>query len=72
MIEDDEKYFRTQAIEAQKQADRARSDVDRGNWLRIAQSWMSLIKGRTLTAKETFDDASQKQGTNQDVSKKWQ
>jgi hypothetical protein len=69
MAQDDEAYYRQQVRDAQKQADRAITDHDRANWLRIAQSWMSLIKGRDQTAKETFDDAAESHGTKQDISK---
>jgi hypothetical protein len=68
----DERYFRQQAEDAQKHADRAISDRDRRNWLRIAQSWMALIKGKPRTAEERFDDAADAQGTNQNVSKESQ
>jgi hypothetical protein len=72
MIQDAEAYYRQQAEDAQKQADRAISDGDRANWLRIAQSWMALIKGHTQTAQEAFDDATEAKGTHQDVSKEQQ
>lgn len=65
----DESYYRQQAEDAQKQADRAISDHDRANWLRIAQSWMGLIRGKPRTDQERFDDATAAQGTKQDVSK---
>jgi hypothetical protein len=72
MAQDDEAYYRKQAEDAQKQADRAITDRDHANWLRLAQSWMSLIKGRARTDQETFDDATEAQGTKQDVSKESQ
>jgi hypothetical protein len=72
MAQDDEAYYRQQVQDAQKQADRSVSDQDRANWLRIAQSWMALIKGRSRTSKETFDDASEAQGTKQEISKESQ
>lgn len=72
MAQDDEAYYRQQAQDAQKQADRAISDQDRASWLRIALSWMALIKGRSRTAKETCDDTTEAQGTKQDVPKESQ
>jgi len=72
MAQDDETYYRQQAEDAQKQSDRAYSDRDRANWLRIAQSWMALIKGRRLTASEQFDDDAQSKGTQQKISKESQ
>ena len=69
---DDERYYRGQAEFAQQHADRAVSDIDRANWLRIAQSWMALITGRQHSAEDAFDDAAREQGTGQDVSKQSQ
>jgi hypothetical protein len=68
----DDDYYRRQVADAQDHANRAIRDDDRASWLRIAQSWMALIKGRDRTAKEMFDDASKAQGTGQDVSKESQ
>jgi hypothetical protein len=42
MVTQDE-YLR-KAAECQKQADMARFDFDREAWLRLAQSWMSMVK----------------------------
>ena len=48
--------YRRQAGEAQKQADRAHSEVDRESWLRVAQGWLSLIrKPPRSTAQQAFD-----------------
>jgi hypothetical protein len=68
-MSNDERYYRQQAVDAQKHADRAVSDIDRANWLRIAQSWMALIRGRQRSAEEAFDDEARDQGTGQDISK---
>ena len=62
-------YFRRQASEAQQHADRSISEVDRASWLRIAQSWLGLIKSRERSGQEDFDDAAKERGTGQDVSK---
>ena len=71
-MSNDERYYRRQAEEAQKHAERAISDTDRANWLRIAQSWMALIQGKPRTDQERFDDTAGELGTNQDVSKESQ
>jgi len=71
-MSNDERYYRQQAEDAQKQADRAISERDRTNWLRIAQSWMALISGRPRSSQETFDDAAEDRGTGQDISKEQQ
>ena len=64
-------YYRKQAGEAQQQADRSISDLDRASWLRIAQSWLSLIRVK-LTGQEEFDVETRKRGTGQDVSDRFQ
>ena len=71
-MNDDERYYRQHAEFAQQHADRAISDQDRANWLRIAQSWMGLIKGRQVRAEDAFDATARDQGTGQDVSKESQ
>jgi hypothetical protein len=53
MASDDEN--RRQAADAQKQADRARNDMDRESWLRIAQGWLSMLRKPQPTAQEAFD-----------------
>lgn len=67
MKKDDE--YRAQAADAQAMADRARSDVDRAAWLRIAQGWLGLIRKPLETAEEKFDAQARKDGTGQDDSK---
>jgi hypothetical protein len=64
-------YYRKQASEAQQHADRAISDLDRASWLRIAQSWLGLIRIK-LTGQEEFDAETRERGTGQDVSDKSQ
>jgi hypothetical protein len=44
MSSDDE--YRKQAAEAEKQARSALSELDREQWLRIAQGWMSMLRKR--------------------------
>ena len=63
-----DKEFRRNAAEAQKRADRAKSDEDRASWLRIAQGWLSLISGRGQTEDEAFEERSRTAGTGQDRS----
>jgi hypothetical protein len=50
MSTDDE--YRFQAADAEKHARLARNVFDREAWLRIAQGWMSLIRGKPGTAEE--------------------
>ena len=71
MARHDDKYYREQADEAQQQADRTVSDVDRASWLRIAQGWLSMIKARPAakTSEQAFDEDAQKRGTHQNISK---
>jgi hypothetical protein len=44
MDRDDE--YRAKAEEAQRQADRSTSEVDRAAWLRVVQGWLGLIRKR--------------------------
>jgi hypothetical protein len=64
-----EDEYRRNAAEAQSQADRALSDVNRAAWLRIAQGWLSMIRSRPQTAQEKFDQVVSEKGTGQDQSK---
>ena len=61
--------YRKNAAEAQRQADRAASLVDREAWLRVAQGWLSLLKKPPQTLEETFDEALADKGTRQDDTK---
>ena len=67
----DDDYYRRQASDAQQQADRSLSGVDRASWLRIAQSWLGLIRSKP-TAEENFDRDERDRGTHQDISKEKQ
>jgi hypothetical protein len=42
----DDEYYRRQAKEAEEQAQRAQSDLDRQTWLRIARDWWALVRRR--------------------------
>ena len=61
--------YRKNAAEAQRQADRTVSLVDREAWLRVAQGWLSLLKKPPQTLEETFDEALADKGTRQDDTK---
>ena len=45
MTTNDEEY-RTKAAGAQREADRALSEVERAAWLRMVQGWLGLVKKR--------------------------
>lgn len=68
MTNDDE--YRKQAADAQGFADRAISVVDKEAWLRIAQSWLALIRRPKQSQQEAFDAEVKAQGTGQDTSDK--
>lgn len=53
MTRDDE--YREKAAEAQKEADRSTSEMDRARWLQIVQGWLGLIRKRPQS-----DDADTK------------
>ena len=57
------------AAEAQRQADRAISEIDRASWLRVAQGWSSLLKKPPQTLEEFFDQTLADKGTGQDDTK---
>jgi hypothetical protein len=52
---DRDEEYRRQAANAQKAADRASNDADRSAWLRIAQGWLGLIRGRRQPDRKEFD-----------------
>ena len=61
--------YRKNAAEAQRQADRTVSLVDREAWLRVAQGWLSLLKKPPQTLEETFDEVLADKGTGQEDTK---
>ena len=61
--------YRRKAAEAQDAADRARNEMDRAAWLRLAQGWLSLLSKRPQTDQETFDQQVAEKGTGQEQSK---
>ena len=69
MNNDDE--YRKQAADAQAFADKSIHETDKVAWLRIAQSWLALIRKPTKSqqsASDKFDAAEKAQGTNQERS----
>ena len=64
-----EDEYRRHAADAQKEADRARNELDRASWLRVAEGWLSLLKPKPQAAEEAFDQLSADKGTRQDESK---
>jgi hypothetical protein len=62
--------YRRNAADAQREADRARNDLDRAAWLRVAQGWLSLLTTHLeRPAQEAFDQSAADKGTRQDESK---
>jgi hypothetical protein len=61
--------YRRNAADAQRQADRAISEVDRASLLRVAQGWFSLLKKPPQTLEETFDEVLADKGTGQEDTK---
>jgi hypothetical protein len=59
--------YRRYALDAQRQADHARRPSDKAAWLRIAQSWQSLLKAGG-SAEEQFDATVATTGTGQEKS----
>jgi hypothetical protein len=64
----DEEEYRRQAAEAEKQAGAAGNELDREQWLRIAQAWMSMLRKRSQSGETAFDAESQAKGTGQEDS----
>ena len=63
MSNDDD--YRKQATDAQQMADRSIRPLDKAAWLRIAQSWLRLIRKPRRTEAEGFQDHVQAKGTGQ-------
>lgn len=60
--------YRQQARDAQTSSNNSKTDGDRAAWLRVAQSWLGLIRGEPLTKQENFDARTKAQGTGQEDS----
>lgn len=67
MTDKDDEY-RQQADAAQTSANSAETDRDRAAWLRIAQSWLGLVRRQPKTSLENFDAKAKAQGTGQEDS----
>jgi hypothetical protein len=65
MTKDKEEEYLREAEDAHAWASRARTDRAKAAWLRIAQSWLSLLRGAPVE-KEAFERLSKLQGTNQE------
>jgi hypothetical protein len=63
----DEEY-RRQAAEAERQAQSAKSELDRAAWLRVGQGWLSLLRKRPQSEEEAFDAQTKAKGTGEDDS----
>jgi hypothetical protein len=50
---------------AQKAAERASNDDDRSAWLRIAQGWLGMIRGRRTRDQKDFDSRVDRRETGQ-------
>jgi hypothetical protein len=66
---DQQDEYRKNASEAQRQADRAISEYDRASWLRLVEGWLSLLKKRPLSARDSFDQEVSDKGSGQDENK---
>ena len=65
----DEDEYRQQAADAERQAQSAKSDLDRAAWLRVAQGWLGLLHKRPQSDEEAaFNAQSKAKGTGQDDS----
>ena len=50
-----EQYYRRNAEEAQRQADRTNSEEIRAAWLQLVQGWLALLPKRDLSREQAFD-----------------
>jgi hypothetical protein len=73
MAQDKDDFYRQQAQEAERLADRALLADDRAAWLRLAQSWLKLVRRKPATSPaEAFNDLADRQGTHQGISQREQ
>jgi hypothetical protein len=47
--------YRRYAEEAQRQANRAKTDQDKAAWLRLVEGWMFLLSKQKISAEAVFD-----------------
>jgi hypothetical protein len=57
--------YRRYALEAQECADRSLSEKDKAGWLRIAQSWLNLLREYHGTPEAEFETIAETKGTGQ-------
>ena len=67
MDESDE--YRAHAAECERMAQATIREDDKRQWLRLAQSWLGLIRTAERTPIEAFDAESRSKGTGQQESK---
>lgn len=60
--------YRRHARDAQELTDKSLRPSDKAAWLRIAQSWLRLLRSDGPTPEQRFDEAAKTQGTGQDDS----
>jgi hypothetical protein len=60
--------FRAHAEQCRRMADQTINPVDKQAWLRMAESWLRMIRQRKLTASERFDAYEKEVGTGQEKS----
>jgi hypothetical protein len=65
MTRDDE--YRANAIECQRMADFSRDPNDKATWLKMAASWLRMIRGDQPDA-DRFNTTAQTYGTKQQSS----
>lgn len=58
--------YRQRAAEAQRKADRAKNELDREAWLKVAQGWLSLLTMPSKTLVDLFNEELADKGTGQD------
>ncbi len=63
MTQDDQ--YRRYASEAQYLADQTKNAADKAAWLRIAQSWLGLLRKPAETPEQRFDANAKAVGTGQ-------
>ena len=61
--------IRQKAAEAAELADQAMTDADKASWLRLAQSWLTLLNKPQGAAEQRFEDQVLRDGTKQTGSK---
>jgi len=58
--------YQRNAKQAQREANRSRTDQERASWLKIAEGWLSMLPRRTAnTAEERFADDARTLNTGQ-------